>query len=329
MGGLFGGGGNSTTTQRSEIPNELKPLFNSTVPQIQALQNALPISSPRFTQFQPRQIAGFTPVQQFAFGLAERLPMPTAGLTNLLNLNTPVAQVANSASVAPLISRPAVQSSLDFLGSQFGATPQQVRLPDPRPIPDVSQFLGSLPVTQTGTFEAPIPAPRAAPGTQVTLPNSTPAGPTNLPVQTQDVPSLPSFTVQDPAPVPQQVANVPINQPPPSAIPPAGSLPPFQPQAPQSPLGIDPFVPVVPEPIPIRSPQQPGAAPGAGSAAPARPQPVGITDAFTTDGGQIRVPNTPEWILRASSMSSLNESDMSAAATAVAIAQATGQAPPA
>ena len=79
---MAGGGGTSTT--KSEFPPEFRPLAESAVEQIQALQDALPLSG--FAASNPREVPGLAPFQQAALGLLPSTLLPTQGLKTLQRL---------------------------------------------------------------------------------------------------------------------------------------------------------------------------------------------------------------------------------------------------
>ena len=64
MGGILGGGGDSTTTSQTQVPEELKPLLASSSARVRSLQKKLPIEG--FSRERPRRIAALSPLQNQA-----------------------------------------------------------------------------------------------------------------------------------------------------------------------------------------------------------------------------------------------------------------------
>lgn len=90
------GGGTTTTSTNSSYPEQFRPLAESAVSQIQAMQGLLPLTS--FTNWMPGGTAGLGPAAQF--GIDQLLPSTLEmgeGTRGLLSLAAPVGQTAMGA----------------------------------------------------------------------------------------------------------------------------------------------------------------------------------------------------------------------------------------
>lgn len=130
MGSIFGGGGSGTskTTASSEIPAELKPLASSSVKQIQAAQEALPLAN--FASSQPQQVAGLSPFTVAGMQLVPSLTQMTAP------------------EQAQLAMHPVWQ---DLMNRAVNFTPPSI----PSATPGVQNFMPpSIPPATAGLFDA-------------------------------------------------------------------------------------------------------------------------------------------------------------------------------
>ncbi|OGB40128.1 MAG: hypothetical protein A2W72_09275 [Burkholderiales bacterium RIFCSPLOWO2_12_67_14] len=182
MGGSSGGGGSgqSTTTSQASYAPEFRPLAESAVKQIQAMQELLPLIS--FTGYQPQPTAGLAPMQRFAIeNLVPGTLLPTPGLQASQDTTLPLgllgygaigaggptgaAQSALNTLTARLGQQAAPLPSVAPLQEAFGAM-----LPMPRPMETVfpgmgaAQLSGALP----GATSTAVPL-LVAPGGQPTL----------------------------------------------------------------------------------------------------------------------------------------------------------------
>ena len=89
--GSSGGGGTTTSTQQSSFPEEFQPLVESAVPEIQKVQQALPLVD--FTQSNPQGVAPLSQFQSDVFSLLPNLLQNTQGLNVLQSLAGPANQL--------------------------------------------------------------------------------------------------------------------------------------------------------------------------------------------------------------------------------------------
>lgn len=119
MGQIFGGGGggSSKTTGSSEYPAEFKPLAASSAKQIQAAQDALPLSL--FTSPQPQQVAGLSPFTLAGMELVPYTAQTSQAEQALMNLQ-PFWQDISNRALGMTAPSQATQSSTDFLLGTLG-----------------------------------------------------------------------------------------------------------------------------------------------------------------------------------------------------------------
>ena len=110
-----GGGGTTTSTTSSELPPEFRPLFNTAVPQIQAVQEALPLAD--FAQANPQGIAPLSDFQAGAFNLLPSLLSPTSGLQSLQSLTGPTNTILSNTQNVGSGALGGSQAALDALAA--------------------------------------------------------------------------------------------------------------------------------------------------------------------------------------------------------------------
>ena len=162
-----GGGGRQTSTSetRAEFPPEFRPLVESAVPQIQAVQSALPLAA--FAQAQPAQVAGLSPMLLEALRLALSTQFTTPQERALSDLSLPIRGLATGLLDVTTPTR-AAQASLRTLGGRLDGENIDVF---PTPFRDLlaTLVLGAMEPTSPSAFpmgpaltRAPLQAPALA-----------------------------------------------------------------------------------------------------------------------------------------------------------------------
>lgn len=206
MANIFGGGGSqkSKTEALSEYPAEFKPLASSSVKQIQAAQDALPLAA--FTSPQPQQVAGLSPYTLAGMELVPFTAQTTQPEQSLYAMQNMWRDLANRA-VGYSVPSPTSVSSSNFLlgrvGEQGGLSPGSAApLSFPEINPLSASVFGQGAPTQFPylTGQGPLPSIQGA-GTSIPVTPLMPTAPIAAPAAAPQIVIIPAGSQGVPSPL--------------------------------------------------------------------------------------------------------------------------------
>lgn len=115
------GSGSTTTSQRAEIPTELKPLVTGSVGQELGLQQNLPIS--QFTSANPTPVAGLSDLQNYTLGAVPDLFQTDPAAMAAFGAYAQAPEIASQQVATPPAEQAQIEQLWNTVGGPVGSSP--------------------------------------------------------------------------------------------------------------------------------------------------------------------------------------------------------------